>query len=223
RILDAFPRHVGDVQQAVDAAQVDEGAVIDQVLDDTLEDDALLQSVEQLLALLAVLFLEHVAARHDDIVARAIELDDAELQRLAFQIGGVAHRTHVDQRAGQEGANAADIHGVAALDLAADLAGDRLALFEGDTEEIPGADALGLFLRQARGAETVFDGFQSHFDLIAFIDRKFAVFVIELVYGNDAFGLETRIDDDDIGFDFQYLRIDQRTGLHGASLQTLLE
>src|SRR5699024_7732539 len=121
--LDALPGHVGDMQQAVDAAEIDERTVIDQVLDNALEDNAFLQGFQQLLALFTVLFLEHVAARNDDIVARAVELDDTEFERFAFQVGGVTHRAHIDQRTGQERANAADIDGVAALDLATDLAG----------------------------------------------------------------------------------------------------
>jgi hypothetical protein len=37
-MLDALPGHVGDVQQAVDAAEVDERTVVGEVLDDTLDD-----------------------------------------------------------------------------------------------------------------------------------------------------------------------------------------
>ena len=53
RMLDAAPGEVGDVQQAVDAAEVDERAVVGDVLDDALDDRAFLQRREQLLALLA--------------------------------------------------------------------------------------------------------------------------------------------------------------------------
>ena len=49
----ALPRHVGDVQQAVDAAEVDERAVLGEVLDDALDDRAFLQALEQLFALRA--------------------------------------------------------------------------------------------------------------------------------------------------------------------------
>ena len=38
RVVDAAPRHVGDVQQAVDAAEVDEGAVVGEVLDHAVDD-----------------------------------------------------------------------------------------------------------------------------------------------------------------------------------------
>ena len=40
---DAPPRHVGDVQQAVDATEVDECAVVGEVLDDTFDVLAFLQ------------------------------------------------------------------------------------------------------------------------------------------------------------------------------------
>lgn len=61
RMAHALPGHVGDVQQAVDTAQVHERAVIGQVLDDTLQDRAFLQLVHQLLALFRVL----ARPRHD--------------------------------------------------------------------------------------------------------------------------------------------------------------
>ena len=85
RMLDAAPREIGDVQQAVDAAEVDERAVIGDVLDDALDDGAFLQRRQELLALLAQARLEHGAARHDDVVALAVELDDLELERLVLE------------------------------------------------------------------------------------------------------------------------------------------
>src|SRR5690606_35083201 len=51
RMANAAPCHVGDVQQAVDAAEVDERTVIGDVLDDTLDDRTFVQGLEQLLAL----------------------------------------------------------------------------------------------------------------------------------------------------------------------------
>ena len=43
RMVDAAPCHVGDVQQAVDAAEVDERTVIGDVLDHALDDLALFE------------------------------------------------------------------------------------------------------------------------------------------------------------------------------------
>src|SRR5512139_3669266 len=106
RVLDAAPGHVGDVQQAVDAAEVHERAVVGDVLDHALDDRALLQRLEQLGALLALRELDDGAARQHDVVALAVELDDLEVEGLALVRGGVLDRTHVDQRARQERADA---------------------------------------------------------------------------------------------------------------------
>jgi hypothetical protein len=50
----------------------------------------------------------HGAAGHDHVVALRIQLDDLEFEFLAFQVGGVADRTDVDQRTGQESADGTD-------------------------------------------------------------------------------------------------------------------
>src|SRR5204863_8488076 len=81
RVVDVRPRELGDVDQAVDAVEVHERAEVDDVRDLALDDEAGLQAVQDLLALLLALLLEHGAARQHDVVARAVELDD-----LAFDL-----------------------------------------------------------------------------------------------------------------------------------------
>ena len=87
RVVDAAPRHVGDVQQAVDAAEIDEGAVLGDVLDDAVDDLALLEVGHELGALLGAALLEDGAARHDDVAAAAIHLEDLEGLRDAHAAG----------------------------------------------------------------------------------------------------------------------------------------
>ena len=152
RMLDALPRHVGDVQQAVDAAEVDERAVVGEVLDRALDDRAFLQLLQQLGALGAVFLLDHRTARHHHVVALLVELDDLELEHLAFEVRRIAHRAHVDERAGQERAHEVDLDGEAALDAAVDDALDDFLLLERLFETRPGACALGFLARQARFA-----------------------------------------------------------------------
>ena len=223
RVLHALPRHVGDVQQAVDATQVHKGAVVDQVLDHALQHHAFLQVLQQLFALGAVLFLEHFAAADHNIVAQLVQLDDLELQRLAFQIGGVAHGANVDQRAGQEGPHVADVDGVTTLDLAADLAVDDLLVLEGGAQEIPGLDALGLFLAELGFAKAVFHGFQRDFDVVAFRDGEFARLVVELLDRDHALGLEAGVNNDDIGLDEQHGGGHDGPRLHGLLGNRLLK
>jgi hypothetical protein len=50
-VVDAAPGHVGDVQQAVDTAEIDEGAVFGDVLDHAVDDVALGQLADDLGAL----------------------------------------------------------------------------------------------------------------------------------------------------------------------------
>src|SRR5207248_1925858 len=97
------PVHLRDVHQSLDPVlDLDEGAVIGDVLDRAAHHRAFLQVVHERAALGGELLLDHRAARHHDVIALLIELDDLELERLAFEIRGIAHRAHVDERPWQE-------------------------------------------------------------------------------------------------------------------------
>src|SRR5690606_38770779 len=98
----ALPAHVGDVQQAVDAAQVHEGAVVGDVLDHAFAHFAFLQLADQLGALFGAGFFQDGAARDHDVAARAVHLEDLERLFLAHQRTDFAHRAAVDLRTGQE-------------------------------------------------------------------------------------------------------------------------
>src|SRR5690606_18417308 len=67
RVVDALVAHVGDVQQTVDAAEIDERTVIGDVLDHAVDHLALGQLVDQFAALLGAGLFEDGAARDDDI------------------------------------------------------------------------------------------------------------------------------------------------------------
>ena len=62
RVVDVRPRELGDVDQAVDAVEVHERAEVDDVRDLALDDQARLQALQDRLALLLALLLEHRAA-----------------------------------------------------------------------------------------------------------------------------------------------------------------
>src|ERR1700730_9095202 len=120
RMLDALPRHIGDVQQTVDAAQIDERAIVGEVLDHTLDGGALLEIVEKRGTLCAVLLFDHGTPRTDDVVALLIELDDLEFEGLVFKVRRIAHGAHVDQGTRQKGADIVDLDGESAFDAARD-------------------------------------------------------------------------------------------------------
>ena len=187
RVAHTAPGHVGDVQQAVDAAEVDERAVLGDVLDHAVDDRAFAQRLQQLGALFAHRSLDHGAARQHDVVALAVELDDLELHRLALERAHVLDRTRVEQRAGQEGADAVDEHREAALDLAVHGAGDELARLERVLEREPRGEALGLVARQDGVAVAVLDGVDRDRDEVAGLDFELALVVLEFFDRNVGF------------------------------------
>src|SRR5262245_27400176 len=223
RMLDALPCHVRDVQQAVDAAQVDERTVVGEVLDRAAHDGAFLQLLEQLGALGAVFLLDHGAARDHDVVALLVQLDDLELERLAFQVRGIAHGTHIDQRAGQERPHEVDLDREAALDAAVDDALDDLLLLERLFEARPGAGALGLLARQARLAVAVLDAVEGHLDVVADAHFDLAAVVLELLDRDDGFALEPGIDEDHIRGHFDDASGEDRSRLDLLRGQALFE
>src|SRR5690606_37077131 len=112
--------------------------------DRAANDRAFLQLLEQLSALGAVFLLDDRATRDDDVVALLIELDDLELERLAFEVRRIANGANVDERARQEGTHEIDLDGEAAFDAAIDDALDDLLLLERLFESRPGTSALRL-------------------------------------------------------------------------------
>ena len=165
-MADAAPRHVGDVQQAVDAAEVDERAVVGDVLDHAAQHLAFGQRLERLLLLLGVLFFEQDLAREHDVAALLVDLDDAHPELLPLQRVEVAHRPHVDLAAGQERAHA-DVDGEAALDALDDAADHDLLLGEGALDLVPNLHLLGLLAREHDVAFTILGALEQHVDDVA--------------------------------------------------------
>ena len=127
-VVDPSPGHVGDVQQTVDAAQVDEHAEVGDVLDDAGADLALGDVLEQVFLEALTLFFEQLAARHDDVHALRIDLDDARADGLVDEVGDVVRPAQVDLAGGQEDVDALHIDEQTALDLALDNTLDFVAL-----------------------------------------------------------------------------------------------
>ena len=129
-VVDAAPGDVRHVEQAIDAAQIHEGAVIGDVLHHAVQDHAFLEALDQLGTLLGAGLFQHGAAGDDDVAAGAVHLEDLERLRRAHQRADVTHRADIDLAARQERHGAAKVHGEAALDPAVDGAVDALLRFE---------------------------------------------------------------------------------------------
>ena len=195
-MVDAPPGDIGDVQQPIDAAEIDEGAVVGDVLHHAVEDLAFLQALDQFAALLGAGLLQHGAAGDDDVAARAVHLEDLEGLRAAHQRGHVADGADIDLAAGQEGDGAAEIDGEATLDPAVDRAVDALGALIGLLECGPGLLAARLLARQHDGAVAVLVALDVQLDHVAGLDlRGAAGRWAELLQRDPALRFQADIDD----------------------------
>ena len=150
-VLDVLPRELGDVHEAVHAAEVDERAEVDDRGHDALADLALLEVVEEGRTRLALRLLEQRAAAQDDVVAVLVELEDLGLDLLAEVRREVADAAQLDERGRQEAAEA-DVDDEAALDDLDDRTGDDAVGLLDLLDVAPRALVLGALLGQDQAA-----------------------------------------------------------------------
>ena len=223
RVTDTAPCHVGDVQQTIDAAQVNERTVVGDVLDHALDHGAFRQRLEQLGAFLALRQLDDGTTRQHDVVATAVELDDLELEGLALVGGGVLDRTGVDERTRQESTDTVGHDGQAALDLAGDRTGDQIAGLQGEFQLHPGSQTLGAIARQAGFAEAVLERVDGNRYKITFLNFQLATVVVELLDRHVALGFQAGVDDHVVVIDPDDFGGDHLTLPHLLALEGFLE
>src|SRR5215469_866771 len=118
------------MKQTVESAEVDEGAVVGDILDRAFEDDAFFENLKGLLLERGAFAFEHAAARDHHVPAGAVEFENLKTAALTHVAVEVARRADVDVRAGQE-CRHADINLESAFDLAQHHPFDRSLGLEG--------------------------------------------------------------------------------------------
>ena len=200
-MADALVAEIGDVEQAVDAAEVNERTIIGDVLDGAFDDLAFFQVQDQARTLLSARFFEDGAARHDDIAPAAIHLEDLERLRQVHQRADVAHGADIDLRTRKERHGAAQVDGEAALDAAKDDAFDARFLVEFFFQAVPGGFAAGAVAGQHGFAIGVFDAVDIDFDFVTDFDVGLLARHGEFAQRHAAFALQTDVDDCQVVFD----------------------
>ena len=217
------PRHVGDVEQTVEPAQVDERTEVGDVLDRALSDLTNEELFDQRLALLLAFRLENDATRNNNVPATLVELDDLELVDLADEVLDVRHPSQSNLRTGQEGIDAHQVDGHAALDLADQRSLDRTVGLVRLADLLPDAQEVSLLLRQDDDTVIVLEALEQDLDLITFGRR-----ILELVERDRTLRLEAELEDDRSIRDAQHGRLNNLAfseGLKAAAelLQQSLE
>src|SRR6056297_1513677 len=209
-VIDAAPGHVGDVQKAVDTAEIHEGPVFGDVLDHTIDRLARGEVGDDLGALFGAAFFQDGAARHDDIAAAAIHLEDLQGLLETHERACVAHRAHIDLRAGQEGHGTAEIDSKATLDATEDCAFDALFVGIGLLQTVPCLFAAGHLAADHGFATGVLGGAQIDFDLVADFYLGLLAGICEFLEIDAAFHFVADVDDGLARFDRDHLAFDDR-------------
>src|SRR6478752_906624 len=212
-VLDVLPRQLGDVHEAVDAAEVDERAEVDDRRDRALADLALVQVVEERGARLRLRLLEQRTAREHDVVAVLVELEDLGLDLLAEVRREIADATQLDQRRGEEAAQP-DVDDEAALDDLDDRTGHDAVVLLDLLHVAPRALVLRTLLRQDQTAFLVLLLENQGLDLVADLDDLVGVDVVldgELARGDDALGLVADVEEDLVAVDLHHGAFDEVT------------
>ena len=85
-VLDSLPCKIGDMQQSVQTAQINECTVICKVLDDTFNHLTFFQGIKQFFSFFRKFIFNNGSARNNDVVFRLVQFDDFEIQFTAFDI-----------------------------------------------------------------------------------------------------------------------------------------
>ena len=96
RIVNTTPAEIGDVDESVNTAQVNEYTVRSDVLNNTLQDLTLLELTDDFLLLCLKLGLDESLVRDNNIAEYLVDLHDLELHGLAYELVVVAYGMNVN-------------------------------------------------------------------------------------------------------------------------------
>ena len=201
-----LPGQLRDVHQTVDAAEVDEGAEVDDRGDHTLADLAGLQLGEEALPHLRLGLLQPGPAGQHDVVAVLVQLDDLGLELHPDVRLKIADPAHLHQRGGQEAAQA-DVDDQASLDHLDHVAGDHAVGLLDLLDRAPGALVLSTLLGQDQPTLLVLLLLDQGLDLVADADHLEGIDVVldgEFLGGDDPLGLVPDVEQDLVAVDLDH-------------------
>ena len=201
------------MNQAVNAAQIDECAEVDDGGHDAFTNLTLLELRQEGLTHFGLGLFEVLTTGKDHVVAVLVELENLGLDLLANVRGQVAHATHFDQRCRQE-ATQADVDDKAALDGFDDGTFDNAIGFLDLLDIAPGALVLCTLLGQDQTAFLVFLGDDKSLDSVADLDDFVRINVLldgKLAGGDDTLGLVADVQEDFVVIDLDDGALNQIT------------
>src|SRR5581483_7463302 len=219
---EAAPTHVGDVQQAINAAQINERAVVRKVLHRAGEDGALAQVLHGGGTLGVLLFFEQFLAAHHHIAALLVQFDDPNIDLLTEIAVQVTDRANLKLRAGQKRLEP-DVDSQATFDAADHSALYGCLLVGSLLNRVPYAQALRPLVAHEIATLRLL-ALDHHVDHIAGVELDGTGMVHHLVKGHQPLRLKAHVD-----HQMLFRLLDHRAGnqlvavcLDGGSLSGLL-
>ncbi len=191
-MADPAPGHIGDVEEAVDAAEIDEGPEVGDVLHHSRADLTDLELRLQRLALRRPLLLQNHSPAHDDVTAPLVQLEDLEVVFLTDEFVDVRNPSERDLRPWKERIDSHEVYRDTTLDLALQDAGDGSVLVVGFLDLLPDSQEVGLLLREDNDSLLVLKALEEDLDLVTRLD---GIGIPELIQRNQALGLEADVQD----------------------------
>ena len=223
RMADASPGYIGDMQQTVYAAEIDERTVIGDVFHRALDDLFFLKARHERGPLFGPPLLEHSPPGDDDIAAAPIHLQDLEQLRLVHQRADVAHRSHIHLAAGKERDRAVEIDREAALHATENDTRHARLIVECLLDADPAFLAPRLVAGEYGFAERVLDTLDIHLYFVARFDVGQLARHRKFLERHAALGLQAHVYDSVVVLDCDYGAAYHATFLGRAGLETCFE
>ena len=196
-VVDVLPAELRDVDETVNAAEVDERTEVHDRRNDTLAHLALLELVEEVRAGLRLGLLEQRTTRKHHVVAVLVELENLRFDLLVEVGSEVTDATQLDQRSGEE-ATQTDVNDEATLDHLDDSTGNDTVLFLDLLDVTPGALVLCALLREEQTTFLVFLLDDQGLDLVTEFDNVVGVDIVldrEFALRDNTLSLVTNVEE----------------------------
>ena len=185
------PAHIGDMEETVDAAEIDECTEVGDVLHDALANLIDFHFLEEGESAILAGFFEEFAAGDNDVLAILVDLEDLEVVFFADVVIHVLDRTDIDLRTGEECFNAIEVDDDTAFDAAFHETLDDAVFTEFTGDLIPCLDEVSSLEADSGHAVFIFCFFEENVDFIT--DLNFFP-VTEFCCRNESFRFVTDVD-----------------------------
>src|SRR5579872_57578 len=148
RMSEPSPRHIRDMQQPVETAQIDESAILGKILHHAGKHRTFFQMLQRLVALFALLPFQQFLARNHNIAALLVELDHRYFQRLTLHAVEIADRPQIHLGTGQERPRSQNVDRQTALRALDNRCLDRSLFVVRFLDLIPGVNARSFLMRE---------------------------------------------------------------------------